>query len=303
MTDTPRPKRCANEISVILRTVFGTDRFPVNVREVAREISAQKFPDDPLTMIQGGDLPGFEGALMPAPSGKKGWGILYNNSQSPGRINFTLGHEFGHYLLHRLRFPDGFQCSTEDMASWESEYGQLEHQANEFAATLLMPLDDFRAQVTATQRPDFDVIGGCAERYDVSLIAATLRWLQFTTRPSMLVVSRDGFILWARSSTAALKSGLYFKTSGRPPIEVPEKSLAGQRGQICDPRATVRHDAPLWLKEPCQEHVLFSDQYNFTLSLLHFGDAPCWGAAIDEEPTEDTFDRMQRETPSSILSG
>ena len=119
---------------MILRTVFGTDRFPVNVREVAREISARSFPMTP-DHDQGGDLPGFEGALMPAPSGKKGWGILYNNSQSPGRINFTLGHEFGHYLLHRLRYPDGFQCSTEDMASWDSEYGQLEHQANEFAAT------------------------------------------------------------------------------------------------------------------------------------------------------------------------
>jgi|TARA_A100000171_G_scaffold33490_1_gene31903 hypothetical protein len=297
--DTPRPKRCANEISVILRTVFGTDRFPVNVREVAREISAQKFPDDPLTMIRGSDLPGFEGALMPASSGKKGWGILYNNSQSPGRINFTLGHEFGHYLIHRLRYPNGFQCSTEDMASWDSEYGQLEHQANEFAATLLMPLDDFRAQVTATQKPGFDVIGGCAERYEVSLIAATLRWLQFTTRRSMLVVSRDGFILWARSSNTALKSGLFFKTSGQPPIEVPEKSLAGQRGQISDPMTTAWHDAALWLREPCQEHVLFSDQYNFTLSLLHFSDAPYRAAHLDEEPIEDTFDHIQRTNTGS----
>lgn len=300
MTEVPQPKRCANEITVILKAVFGADRFPVDVREVARELSAQKFPDDPLTMIEGADLPGFEGALVPAPPGKKGWGIIYNDTQSPGRINFTLGHEFGHYLLHRLRYPDGFHCSTEDMAAWDSEYGQLEHQANEFAATLLMPLDDFRSQIGASERPDFDLLGGCAERYAVSLIASTLRWLQFTSRRSVLVVSRDGFILWARSSKAALRSGLYFKTSGRPPIAVPVVSLAGRQAQISD---HAKHDAPVWLNEPCLEHVLFSDQYNFTLSLLHFGDAEYRGAQVDEEPVEDTFERMQRTNPGSSWLG
>lgn len=292
MTDALRPKRVANEISVVLRTVFGNDRFPVNVIEVAREISAQKFPDDPLTMIKGADLPGFEGALMPAPSGRKGWGIIYNDTQSQGRINFTLGHEFGHYLLHRLRYPNGFQCSTEDMAEWGSEYGQLEHQANEFAATLLMPLDDFRSQIQASDSPDFDMLGTCAERYDVSLIATILRWLQFTTKRSMLVVSRDGFILWARSSDAALKSGLYFKTKGRLPIAVPQGSLAARRTEISNPVATEYHKTPVWLCEHCREYVLFSDQYNFTLSLLHFGDSLYYGAQIREEPLADTFGRM-----------
>ena len=61
MTEKVYPKRCANEISVILKAVFGADRFPVNVQEVAREISSQKYPDDPLTMIKGGDLPDLRG--------------------------------------------------------------------------------------------------------------------------------------------------------------------------------------------------------------------------------------------------
>jgi Zn-dependent peptidase ImmA (M78 family) len=158
-------------------------------------------------------LPGFEGALSPAPVGKKGWGIFYNSAiTSRGRINFTLGHEFGHYLLHREAYPNGFQCSSEDMGTWESEYAQRENEANIFAATLLMPFDDFRAQIDAKKRPGFDDLGACASRYDVSLIAATLRWLQYTSRRSILVVSRDGFVLWARSSQAALKSSIYFKT-------------------------------------------------------------------------------------------
>ena len=32
-------------------------------------------------------------------------------------------------------------------------------------------------------------------------------------------------------------------------------------------------DADAWLSEPCTEHVLVSDQYDFVISLIHFGEA------------------------------
>ncbi len=294
MTNPLSPQRWANDISVVLRTVLGADRFPVDVKEVAREISKHKFPDDPITMIRGDTLPGFEGALVPAPPGKMGWGILYNSAiNSAGRINFTLGHEFGHYLLHRIAYPKGFQCNSEDMASWESAYGQLEQQANIFAATLLMPFDDFRDQIDARYRPSLDDLGGCADRYDVSLIAATLRWLQFTQRRSLLVISKDGFVLWARSSEPALKSGLYYKTRNRPPVELPASALAAQRNLVSGPTGDAEHERGVWLNQPCKELVLFSDQYDFTISLLHFDDAAAWSEP-DEEPEEDAYDRMIR---------
>ena len=297
MTKPLSPQRWANDISVILRTVLGAGRFPVDVKEVAREISKHKFPDDPITMIRGDTLPGFEGALVPAPPGKTGWGILYNSAiSSPGRINFTLGHEFGHYLLHRIAYPKGFQCSSEDMASWESEYGQLEQQANTFAATLLMPLDDFRDQIDARYRPSLDELGGCADRYEVSLIAATLRWLQYTQRRSLLVISKDGFILWARSSQPALKSGLYYKTRNRPPIEIPASSLAAQRSLMNGHAGEAGHERGVWLNEPCKEFVFFSEQHDFTISLLHFDDRVAWSEP-DEEPEEDIYERMVRRKP------
>tara|TARA_R110001606_G_scaffold16827_3_gene66634 strand:+ start:477 stop:1388 length:912 start_codon:yes stop_codon:yes gene_type:complete len=286
------PLRWANDISVILRTVLGADRFPIDVKAVAHEISRLKFPQDPITAIRGQSLPGFEGALAPAPSGKTGWGIFYNSAiSSPGRINFTLGHEFGHYLLHRAAYPKGIQCSDEDMASWESEYGKLEQQANTFAANLLMPLDDFREQIDARYRPTLDEVGECANRYQASLIAAILRWLKFTERRALLVVSKEGFILWARSSEPALKSGLYYKTRNMPPIELHALSLAAQRSLVVGRTGSTEHEQGVWLNEPCREHVLFSDQYDFTISLLHFDDRePSWEPA--EAADEDTYDRM-----------
>jgi hypothetical protein len=135
---------------------------------------------------------------------------------SPGRINFTLAHELGHYLLHRADHPNGIQCGEQDVVRWDSAYGQIEHQANLFAATLLMPLDDYRRQIAADARVDLDMISHCADRYRVSLIAAILRWLNYMERRAVLVVSRDGFILWSRASEAAAKTGAVVRTFGNP---------------------------------------------------------------------------------------
>ncbi len=291
-----RPKRVANEITTVLRAA-GVAAFPLDVRAVATGISKEKYPDAPITTIKGANLPGFEGSLSPAPTGKLGWGIFYNSGiESRGRINFTLGHEFGHYMLHREAYPNGFQCSTEDLATWESEYAQRENEANEFAATLLMPLDDFRGQIDVRKRPDFNELGACAERYDVSLIASTLRWLQYTSRRAVLVVSRDGFVLWARSSKRALQSNLYFKTRDRPPIEIPPQSLAANTKSLAGSMGTCELDADVWLHQPCTEYVLLSGQYDFTLSLLQFPDA-VYKADDHEETVEDSVDRMRRRVP------
>jgi hypothetical protein len=255
--------------------------------------------DFPIADVIGEVLPGFDGGLYRAEDGKKGWGIIYNKAiRSTGRINFTLAHEFGHYLLHRLEHPDGFRCGDEDMARWDSEYGQLESQANDFASTLLMPLDDFRRQIDALAKPDIDALGMCADRYEVSLIASVLRWLQYTERRSILVVSRDGFILWARSSIPALKSGAFFRTANRSPVSIPSASLAAQRNLVDGCKGAADMDGGAWLKEPCREEVLFSDQYDFTISLLHLGEARS-RFDLEEEAKEDTFDRLIGRTPSS----
>src|SRR5207245_2631654 len=120
-------------------------------------------------------------------------GIFCNNAiASKGRVNFTVAHEFGHYLMHRAKNPNGLRCGQQDVGRWDSEYGQIEYQANVFAANLLMPLDGYRRQIDARSKVDIDMLAHCAERYRVSLIAAVLRWLEYTERRAVLVVSRDG---------------------------------------------------------------------------------------------------------------
>tara|TARA_R110002049_G_scaffold138614_6_gene298806 strand:+ start:10551 stop:11360 length:810 start_codon:yes stop_codon:yes gene_type:complete len=264
------PQKWAFQLTHILNA-YATDqeRFPVDVKALAKEFSHHKYPDDPITKIKGASLPRFDGGLFKAPGGRNEWGIIYNDSmRSKGRINYTLAHEFGHYLLHRLDYPDGIECGEQDMVRWDSAYGRIEHEANVFAANLLMPLDDYRQQIDPKTIIDLDMIGHCADRYEVSLMAAILRWLEYTERRAILVVSRDGFILWARSSKPAFRTGVYFKTSNRPPIPVPARSLASGLITLASQRQGIQLPPNVWFGESCDEMVVFSELYDFTISVL-----------------------------------
>lgn len=272
MTDAKTPLQWAFRISRILNTVLGANHFPIQVKEVAQEISRQLFPDDPIGLIQGAELPGFDGALFKDPANKKGWAIFYNNGlSSVGRINFTLAHEFGHYLLHRQRFPSGIQCGERDLTRWESEFGQVEHEANVFAANLLMPLDDYRIQIPDDAKITMDWMDHVTNRYGVSLLAALLRWIEYTRQRVVLVISREGFILWARSSNSARRSGAYYRTANQPPIEVPSQSLAALQNEVDieQARKGVAFDSNVWFREPSEEIAIFSEQYDFTISIVH----------------------------------
>jgi hypothetical protein len=270
MTDKKTPQQWAFQLTHILNAYAnGQDRFPVNVKAIAKDFSHHKYPDDPITKVKGASLPRFDGGLFKAPGGRNEWGIIYNSSmRSKGRINYTLAHEFGHYLLHRLDYPDGIECGEQDMVRWDSAYGQIEHEANVFAANLLMPLDDYRKQIDPKTIIDLDIIGHCADRYEVSLMAAILRWIEYTERRAVLVVSRDGFILWARSSKAAFRTGIYFKTSNRSPIPIPQEALASGLITPESQRQGITLPPNVWFEESCDEMVVFSGLYDFTISVL-----------------------------------
>ena len=171
-----------------------------------------------------------------------------------------------------LAYPNGIRCGDQDVVRWDSEYGQIEHQANvvlrhtaDAAGRFPSPDRRRRRRLISTCCPN------CADRYRVSLIAALLRWLEYTERRAVLVVSRDGFILWARSSKAALRTGAFFSTSAGP-IEVPATSLVARQDRLIDGRAGLDLPAGTWLREPVREMTIFADQYDFALSLLMLSD-------------------------------
>lgn len=112
--------------------------------------------------------------------------ILINSNQSLGRKAFTIAHELGHYFLHK-----GYLDRSEEIVSLSKgcdtigcpsiarstvvdannpEYRQMEREANNFAAEILMPQKEFMEQCQK-----LDSIDDVAQYFGVSISAATIR--------------------------------------------------------------------------------------------------------------------------------
>ena len=285
------------KILSLYQAAHGLPRFPIDVAALAQDVSRQVFPDAPITMVGGLDLSkGVEGMLMPRRDGSGEWGIIYNDTiRSPGRQNFTLAHELGHYLLHRQTYPNGLECTNRDMADWDDVRNGIEAEANTFASYLLMPLDDFREQIKG-RAIDIDLMTDLADRYAVSLTAAILKWMTITDKRAMIVVGKEGFIDWAWSSDPLLKSGIFYRAR-QTVTELPAASLAAQAVDWDTGRHGHLHPAGVWLgSEPVHEMTVFSPSNDqMTISLLLYPDrAPSrWEVAdLEEEPTIDAFDKF-----------
>ena len=284
-------QRWAIEVSKLWRSVAGAARFPVDVEVIAPDLSAARFPSDPIRAIKGGALPNFEGALYPLGDPATGWAIIYNESgASIGRKRFTISHEFGHYLLHRTKLPNGIECDERVVTRREGK--GIEQEADEFAAGLLMPLDDFRARIGPDDKPSMNDLAGTKDRYGVSLTAAALRWLEYTNRSAIFVVSRDGGAKWARSSQPAFNTGHFLRTATET-FMLPEASLAAQRNFDAEGKTTGVLPAGVWFPEEVEETSLFAKKYDLTLTLLHLPkevSGPRWFPDAKDEP--DTLDKM-----------
>ena len=296
MTGQKKPMAEANRISSMLSMVLGAERFPVKVDEVAIEYSHQCFANTPIDKVRGEDLEGFEGMLA-ANKARSKWLILFNEAiSSAGRKRFTIAHEFGHYILHRHQ-QDQFECGDDDIETGDGNQRDIEKDADLFASTLLMPLDDFRKQVSG-QQISFDLLGHCADRYGVSLTAAALRWIEIAERRAVLVASRDDYLLWAKSNQAAFKSGAFFATR-KNTIELPGDSLAHTNNCWAGEQAQSIRAQAWFPKEPVSmpltELTKVAGQYDYTLTLLLMPDAE-WQRPRhdDEESEEDTFDHFIR---------
>lgn len=257
--------------------------FPVNVEALALEVTKQKFAE-PVGVITPHGIDGIDGMLSKRKK-HKDWCISYDeNVAVPGRINFTLAHEFGHYLLHRT-LRDTFQCGQKEMMDYDSrESRRLEAQANMFASYLLMPRNDFDDQIRG-QAISFELFGHCAERYQTSLTATLLKWLEFTEETAMLVVAdHDEFICWSFCSQSAKRLGVY-KAPGEV---VPASVLEYLKTNTSNSRLPRRALAGVWHPiEEAIESVIVSDQFEQLIFLIHFPFAS--SPDIEDELESDAF--------------
>ncbi len=271
MTNALTPSKAAYKLTHVLDTfanAHGSARFPVDVAELALNTASLFGWKDSITQVQAADIKKFEGALF-SNDDRSEWCLLYNNAiKSNGRIRFTQAHELGHYILHRQQ-KDSFNCSEDDVVNRDAEETSIEAQADTFAATLLMPLNDFRNQIGMSS--DLKSLGACAERYGTSLTATILRWLKDTDQQAVLINHRDGYMRWAYASKTAKKNGAFFR-SRKQIIEVPKGSIAADESITTDRNGT-EVAAHIWFPHApphlsLQEMKITSGEYDTALTLL-----------------------------------
>lgn len=263
----PRAANMFHRAARLVQEIHGIGRFPIDIDNMAKSAAELFQWKDPITDITPVNLTGFDGMLASNDCASK-WMIAYNDTiSSPGRIRFTKAHELGHYMLHRDR-QEKFMCSKEDILELDTQKN-IEIEADKFASHLLMPIDDFRQQFNG--EINFDVFSHCADRYQVSLTAAILKWLSYTEEQAVLIVSKDGFMNWASSSDSAKKNGAYFKTKDNI-IEIPEGTLTSFPSIHGEPNGT-NIPAKKWFKHAdsnidLKEFKVYSEQYDSTMTLL-----------------------------------
>jgi hypothetical protein len=174
------------------------------------------------------------------------------------------------------------------MLNWATTEQNIESEADEFASYVLMPLPDYRDQVTA--EVDLDLMAHCANRYGVSLTAVVLKWLSDMPEKAVVVMSRDGYMRWASCSTPALKAGAFFRTRNNI-VPIPTGSITADES-ISEERKGANVLASIWFphaepQQPLREMKLYSEHYDSVITLLVLPRAASvWPPRTPEEEEE-----------------
>lgn len=156
--------------------------------EVAKKYNPQTLSPFPYEHILDSkkDLQIYLAAMDMEISGAIGWNtkdkkfeIFINKEKLQNRQNFTLAHELGHYFLHQeiiqkedalIDSEDILDSSTTLFRNDNATSSQIEKEANNFAAVLLMPED-----LVIRAWEVYKSVEECARLFQVSLVAMSIR--------------------------------------------------------------------------------------------------------------------------------
>lgn len=183
-------------------------RLPVDPFSIAREEGIELAPG------QYGSK--FDGRIEYIPSVKTF--ILYYREPGPGRpegrVRFSIGHELGHYYLHKEFLIAGQAHNS--MADFRSR-DVREQEADEFSASLLMPRELFVAEVKKYRQTVCVLSELChlAEHvFKTSITSTVRRYCQCDVEPSSAIVSEDRTVKWAVHSEEMRRLGMGYVPFG-----------------------------------------------------------------------------------------
>ena len=155
---------------------------------------------------------------------------------NPGFENFSIAHELGHYFLEG--HPEQiFQYGEihKSMANFASDK-EIEHEADVFAASLLMPEDLFKDHLTEYEK-GMTCIEAMAKLCNTSLTATAIRYAELADNKVIIIVSSNGIIDYCRISNTVFDLR---------DIEIPKKGDRIPKGTVTE---RIFRDSSLMFKQ------------------------------------------------------
>ena len=178
---------------------------PVNPESIIKDCG--------ITLSYGNYGSAFDGSL----EHRKGRFHVYCNvptteQRGSPRTRFTLGHELGHYFIddHRKALASG-RAPQHGSFIYDSHDNRAEHEADFFAASLLMPQSRF-LEALHSSSADLQAILDISSTFNVSTQCAAIRCVDRTEWLCAIVMFREGKKPWWLISRELARSGYnYFR--------------------------------------------------------------------------------------------
>ncbi|MCH8146681.1 MAG: ImmA/IrrE family metallo-endopeptidase [Planctomycetes bacterium] len=238
------------------RTFRWTDPKDLNLEDLAMALGA---------LVVDGALQSAEARLTR--KGDRGIIRIRKDLDPPGRRRFAIGHELGHWQLHR-NISQIFVCTEADMIA-NYRRSRIEAEANSFASALLMPERMF-VSTMHDSRPTFAGLYSLEDHFDTSLTATAIRWVDLARDYCAVVVSIAGKIKWWRGSEDFedafwISAGdAVSRYAGAYEVGALNRE-AGPKRVTVDTWAEKQH--PLYIDEFIEASTYFP-RYKFVMSLL-----------------------------------
>jgi Zn-dependent peptidase ImmA (M78 family) len=118
-----------------------------------------------------------------------------NPSGNRGRDRFSIGHELGHWDLHR---GQSFRCRVDQPDRNFASDKEREREADAYAAHLLMPAFMFEPAVAAYSSPSFVELKQLALEFDTSPLATSMRLADVDIVPVILACYGPNGRRWSK---------------------------------------------------------------------------------------------------------
>ena len=175
---------------------FGLSAVPVDLEQIAREenieLAEGEFGEDFHGRIE--FLAPVETFVIYHPS-------IAGNQYQP-RVRFSIAHELGHYYIphHRELLLKG--VSHYSLEGFHHK-NPIEHQADVFAAALLIPTAVLKTRMGRRGFLSLSQILALSTDCQASAQATAFRYTRFTREPHLAIVSENGRVLYFFSSEEA----------------------------------------------------------------------------------------------------